>query len=67
MGEIIPTVRDLLTMTPEQLNRAEWRAVAHTLREAQKTMEAGCPTGRYSWMDSAVHIATDNGREPDDG
>lgn len=56
-------IKDIMNMTPEEITRAEWRMVAHTLLEAQhKFAELGF--GRQTWMDGAIGVATERGKEP---
>lgn len=54
----------VLDMTPDQITRAEWRGVCETLRQAQERF-AEIGQGRQTWMDWAVALCAERGKEPE--
>jgi hypothetical protein len=55
------TKKHVLDMTEDERNRAEWRAIGHTLREAQQRLQSG--GSRETWMDWAINVAAERGKE----
>lgn len=55
-------MKHVLEMTDDERERAEWRGVAHTLREAKRRLEADGT--RHTWIDPDIAIADERGREP---
>lgn len=53
----------VLDMSPEQVARAEWRGVGETVKQAQDRLQAD--GSRQTWLDWAVEVCRERGKEPE--